>query len=442
VGVVLEIRDGPLAGKVIGLKMGETVTFGRAAGRAQFALPHDTFMSGVHFAVECGSSGCRVQDRKSSNGTFLNGARIQDAMLANGDEIKSGQTIFAVKIVPDAKLAFLLVPQEVPEPPVAERPARQAEPVPPSLPPPREGPAPERSSPVMHAVDSEAEVAEPRRAPDIAAELSEPSAPRFLGALEAPELPARGSGPQAAPPPLGEFPPVEEPARLRAIRKPPGVLGQPQRGSENSPDASSNSSGAAVKRPRPGEPLPNVGAKLPESAQPQGSEPPAGVAPYMAEKFAERPPLRSAGNARGFSVMGWSFPATPADWQVQEGFGLQQSGHEEFPSSVAASEELLGGITLQQFVESQISMLRGYLRDPKIEPTMPPGVVGADESMAMDVRHLTKDGRELVYRRIYARSGLSVGVLTVTTLASDLPQVLESLEPFLGGAAFRATVDP
>jgi hypothetical protein len=138
--------------------------------------------------------------------------------------------------------------------------------------------------------------------------------------------------------------------------------------------------------------------------------------------------------------MGWSFPPAPAEWQVQEGFGLQQSGHGDFPSSVAATEELLGGITLQQFVESQISMLRGYLRDPKIEPTMPPRVGGADESMAMDVRHSTKDGRELVYRRIYARSGSSVGVLTVTTLAADLPQVLQSLEPLLDGAAFRATV--
>ena len=108
---------------------------------------------------------------------------------------------------------------------------------------------------------------------------------------------------------------------------------------------------------------------------------------------------------------------------------------------MAATEELLGGITLQQFVESQISMLRGYLRDPKIEPTMPPRVGGADESMAMDVRHLTKDGRELVYRRIYARSGVSVGVLTVTTLAADFPQVLLSLQPLLEGAAFRSTVN-
>src|SRR5580700_682323 len=106
-GVLLEISAGPFAGKKVGVATGQTVTFGRAAGRAQFALPHDTFMSGVHFAVECGSGGCRVQGRKSSNGTFLNGARISDAMLANGDEIKSGQTIFAVKIVADAKLASL-----------------------------------------------------------------------------------------------------------------------------------------------------------------------------------------------------------------------------------------------------------------------------------------------------------------------------------------------
>jgi hypothetical protein len=138
--------------------------------------------------------------------------------------------------------------------------------------------------------------------------------------------------------------------------------------------------------------------------------------------------------------MGWSFPAAPAEWLVQEGFGLQQTGHEEFPSSVAASEELLGGITLQQFVESQISMLRRYLRDPRIEPSLPPRVGGADESMAVDVRHSTKDGRELVYRRIYARSGASVGVLTVTTLADEFPQVLQSLQPLLDGAAFRGTV--
>jgi len=133
-GVLLEIKAGPFAGKKVSVAGGQSVTFGRAAGRAEFALPHDTFMSGVHFAVECGPQGCRIQDRKSSNGTFLNGARIQDAMLANGDEIKSGQTIFAVKVVADAKLASFMTPQEAGPPSAHEPGPSVAESVRPSAP--------------------------------------------------------------------------------------------------------------------------------------------------------------------------------------------------------------------------------------------------------------------------------------------------------------------
>jgi pSer/pThr/pTyr-binding forkhead associated (FHA) protein len=484
-----------MTGKVIGLKTGETVTVGRAAGRAQFALPHDTFMSGVHFAVECRPGGCRVQDRQSSNGTFLNGARIQDAMLANGDEIKGGQTVFAVKIVTDVKLASLMPPQEVAPRSTSQQWSRAADPVAPSAPeqrhpadapsppqqrpraadpelpaahasrplaavpappqmpsaarledepklapvkgtpepsPPARVPVGEPPSPVMRMADLD-DGAESRPTPDAAVEAAaqkfepgaEPAARKFSGTLEPPAaggLPPKAVLPKSAPPP------VEEPPRFHAIPTPPG-------GGAKEPHAAENPSRTGERSL--GENPPGFRAK-----PLRVSEPPAGVAPYILQKFAEPPASRGAGIPRGaaFSVMGWSFPAAPAEWLVQEGFGLQQSGHEEFPSSVAATEELLGGITLQQFVESQISMLRGYLRDPKIEPTMPPRVGGADESMAMDVRHSTKDGRELVYRRIYARSGSSVGVLTVTTLATDLPRTLQSLQPLLEGASFRATV--
>jgi hypothetical protein len=451
-GVRLEINAGPMAGKVIGLKTGETVTVGRAAGRAQFALPHDTFMSGVHFAVECGPSGCRVQDRKSSNGTFLNGARISDAMLANGDEIKGGQTIFTVKIVADAKLASSMPPQEV-APPAASHPRPlAAEPASPQVSPSARladdpKPAPHKASPEP-PLPARVPVAEPaasspvRRTGDVGQDAAdapaldaalepaaEPAAREFSRALDPPTV--GGSPPQPVAPAKSVPAHVEEPPLLRAIPSPPGVGGQPPHGGENPP-------GAGANPPRGVENSQGAGLKPPRSG-----EPPAGVAPYMAQKFAERPAGRGAGMPRGaaFSVMGWSFPVAPAEWLVQEGFGLQQSGHEEFPSSVAATEELLGGITLQQFVESQISMLRGYLRHPKIEPTMPPRVGGADESMAVDVRHSTKDGRELVYRRIYARSGSSVGVLTVTTLAADFSEVLQTLQPLLDGAAFRATVN-
>jgi pSer/pThr/pTyr-binding forkhead associated (FHA) protein len=102
--VILEIKAGPFAGRKITLGDGQSILIGRAVERAQFGVPHDNLMSGVHFAVECGVDGCRVTDMKSTNGTFLNGGKIREAMLlANGDEIKSGQTVFVVRMVPDAK---------------------------------------------------------------------------------------------------------------------------------------------------------------------------------------------------------------------------------------------------------------------------------------------------------------------------------------------------
>jgi len=432
-GVILEIKAGPLAGKSIGVLTGHTLLVGRAAGRAQFAVPHDTFMSGVHFAVECLTQGCNVQDRKSSNGTFLNGARIREAMLANGDEIKSGGTVFAVKIVPDAKIASLLPPEDFAQPSAPE-PGLRAEERAPSLRAEKPAPPPSaaEAAPTPRAAESEpsapAAGSPPPRAieapPHVPEKRPEPVVPLAPSAAAEPRPVAADQFAPVAPPAGQPAPPVVPPVRREQAPQPafskPAAEVPAARGVENPPKA-----GAGGKAPRV-------------------SEPPPGVAPFIAEKFAERPGAHDTGRARGFafSVMGWSFPVAPAEWQVQEGFGLQQAGTTEFPSSVAATEELLGGITLQQFVESQISMLRGYLRDPKIEPTMPPRVGGADESMAMDVRHSTKDGTELVYRRIYARSGSSVGVLTVTTLAAELPQVLQSLQPLLDGAAFRSTAHP
>jgi hypothetical protein len=399
-GVILEIRNGPTAGQTIGLKTGESITIGRAPGRAQFAIPQDTFMSGLHFAVECSPQGCRVQDRKSSNGTFLNGARIQDAMLANGDEIKSGQTVFAVKIVADAKVSSF-APQPVPAPPA----------VPPSAQPPE---SPKPAAP--KAAPPSAVPASPRE------HIAEPAPPPIMRTADQSKEVAGLRQPHAVPLEAPPEPPLERPLEPAARSVSPQVEEPP----------------AFRSVPTPPRAAPPSAAPPP----PRISEPPAPAPLSPAQKPAERPALRGPSGARNFafSVMGWSFPPAPANWQVQEGFGLQHAGSDRFPSSVAATEEQLGGITLQQFVESQISTLRRYLHDPVIEPAMPPRVGGADESMAVDVRHTTKDGTQLVYRHIYARSGSSVGLLTLTTLASELPQIVDSLQPLLDGAFFHSSV--
>lgn len=96
--VVLEIRDGPSAGRKITLEPGTSARIGRTA-RADFALPEDSHLSGVHFVVQCDEKGCVLRDLGSSNGTLVNGQRVNAASLNHGDTVVAGNTIFFVCVV-------------------------------------------------------------------------------------------------------------------------------------------------------------------------------------------------------------------------------------------------------------------------------------------------------------------------------------------------------
>jgi hypothetical protein len=124
------------------------------------------------------------------------------------------------------------------------------------------------------------------------------------------------------------------------------------------------------------------------------------------------------------AIGGWSFAKIPTGWQIQEGLGIQQDAKDKFPSNLGAMEESLGpNITLQQYVEAQIKMFREYLREPRIDAAVPPKIQGAAETMALEVRYQTKEGQSIYYQRVYARSGSTVGVLTLTALEEDLASV-------------------
>ncbi len=330
-GLILEIKTGPLARKSLNISSGKSVIVGRAPDRAQFAVPHDNHMSGVHFAVECGSNGCRVIDKKSTNGTHLNGAKIQEAMLASGDEIKSGQTVFVVRIVPDDQLpAVVSTPQALAQPPGAT---------------PREIPAP--SSP-------------PMRPPVV---------------------------PQSS---------VPTPAPERTYKAPEG-LGP-------SPGLQDRSA------PRPVAPTPRPPAPAPS---PRLGQPPA------------------------LAVGSWAFHKIPNGWQIQEGLGIQQDVKDAFPSNIGAMEEPLGpGITLPQYVEAQTKMFREYLREPKIDAALPPTIPGSAETVALEVRYSTKEGQSIYYHRVYARSGSTIGVLTLTSMEKDLPSLRPVYDSVLSAISF------
>ncbi len=94
--LVLEVVSGPHEGERIEVDEGQSVAIGRTT-KADIAL-QDTFMSSLHFSVECSPKTCRVQDLGSRNGTTVNGKRVPKAKLRDGDRIHAGRTDFVVRI--------------------------------------------------------------------------------------------------------------------------------------------------------------------------------------------------------------------------------------------------------------------------------------------------------------------------------------------------------
>jgi hypothetical protein len=93
--VVLEAIAGPIAGRKIEVRAGSILRLGRTA-RSDYAIGEDSYLSGQHFAVECDGVQCRIRDLGSSNGTFVNGDRITEVVVREGDSLMAGESTFTV----------------------------------------------------------------------------------------------------------------------------------------------------------------------------------------------------------------------------------------------------------------------------------------------------------------------------------------------------------
>src|SRR5262249_48240937 len=67
------------------------VVFGRSQAQANFALP-DASVSRVHFQIENRSGKIFVVDVGSSSGTLVNGRKVHEHELKQGDIIRAGET--------------------------------------------------------------------------------------------------------------------------------------------------------------------------------------------------------------------------------------------------------------------------------------------------------------------------------------------------------------
>lgn len=98
--VTLHVVAGPQTGRVFTFDQHDTFMIGRSED-AQFCLPHDRFFSRHHCLLEIAPPQCFMRDLGSTNGTFVNGSKVDTAYLKNGDRIQGGETVLEVEVGSD-----------------------------------------------------------------------------------------------------------------------------------------------------------------------------------------------------------------------------------------------------------------------------------------------------------------------------------------------------
>jgi hypothetical protein len=111
------------------VESGGTIEVGRATA-TQLGIVLDPRMSARHFSLVWADGQWRVRDLDSTNGTFINGARVAEATLVDGDRIEAGDSLFVARLQTDA-LASADAPASAGD---AGVPAASAEPTPAMVP--------------------------------------------------------------------------------------------------------------------------------------------------------------------------------------------------------------------------------------------------------------------------------------------------------------------
>jgi hypothetical protein len=91
----LEVLDGPNITRRFDLTRVRTV-IGR--GHGSHLRVHDTKMSKKHASIIYAGSEFRIHDEGSTNGTFLNGSRVVEYAIRDGDKLLVGDSILRFRV--------------------------------------------------------------------------------------------------------------------------------------------------------------------------------------------------------------------------------------------------------------------------------------------------------------------------------------------------------
>src|ERR1051325_8382176 len=98
--VTLRGLEGPYSGREFTFDHHDPFLIGRSDD-AHLYLPDDRFFSRHHCLLEIAPPRCFLRDLGSTNGTFVNGQKVSEVFLRNGDLIQGGETVLEVQVLSD-----------------------------------------------------------------------------------------------------------------------------------------------------------------------------------------------------------------------------------------------------------------------------------------------------------------------------------------------------
>ena len=141
---------------------------------------------------------------------------------------------------------------------------------------------------------------------------------------------------------------------------------------------------------------------------------------------------QTASYATAARIGRWIIPAIPFGWTWIAGFGIQRGGENMPPSNVYLKEdELLAGNHLTLYIQAQITVMQRTFRDPAIAGPVPAQFPGAEDCAMLMLRHQPLNQVSVFQVQHYMRSNRWIGIVTLTTLESELLKVRPEFEQFL-----------
>jgi serine/threonine-protein kinase len=108
--VVWEVVEGAQAGRRFEFDRHDTLLVGRCP-TAQLCLLDDPHFSRNHLLLEVNPPHALVRDLGSTNGTFVNGKRVTEAVLRHGDIVSGGRTRIRFSVVGGGELETVAIPR-------------------------------------------------------------------------------------------------------------------------------------------------------------------------------------------------------------------------------------------------------------------------------------------------------------------------------------------